>query len=76
MKGDIGMANYEKQVELKCKTLGGIRMQALEAGQYATALSVTHARISLPHASNQQRSIRKESGIWRIKMADNRMGTL
>ena len=30
--------------------------------QYATALSVTHARISLPHASNQQRSIRKESG--------------
>ena len=30
--------------------------------QYATALSVTHARISLPLASNQQRSIRKESG--------------
>ena len=30
--------------------------------QYTTALSVTHARISLLHASNQQRSIRKEYG--------------
>ena len=26
------------------------------------ALSVTHARISLPHASNHERSIRKECG--------------
>ena len=39
------------------------------------ALSVTHARISLPHACNQERSIQKEC----IKMADYRalvsMGT-
>ena len=38
-------------------------MQALDAGHQATtALSVTHARISLLHASNQQRSVRKECG--------------
>ena len=50
---------------------------------FTTALSVTHARISLPHASNQQRSIRKDpenEPVSRIKMADNRalvsMGTL
>ena len=28
----------------------------------AQALSVTHARICLPHARNQERSIRKECG--------------
>ena len=51
--------------------------------QYTTALSVTHARISLPHASNQQRSLRKDAEnepVSRIKMADNRalvsIGTL
>ena len=51
---------------------------------YATALyyalSVTHARISLPHACNQERSIRRENEpVLRIKMADYRalvsMGT-
>ena len=29
---------------------------------YTTALSITHARISLPHACNHERSIRKECG--------------
>ena len=33
-----------------------------QATACTTALSVTHARISLPHASNQQRSVRKECG--------------
>ena len=29
---------------------------------YTTELSITHARISLPHACNHERSIRKECG--------------
>ena len=55
--------------------LGGIRMQALDAGIYTKrlhALSVTHARISLPHASNQRRSVRRLCTI-NIPDLDTRM---
>ena len=54
-------------------------MQALDAGIYATALSITHARISLPHAINSVVYGRNPENepVSRIKMADNRaLGTL